>query len=109
MKHFIWMLCGIFLSGLLLGTLSACGADSHVTAFVTTGQPSGGEAESAPEEPAQRAASAPEAPGGAPEKDAPAPDGGAESLDVPFQDLNETNIAALEYPKPDVANPEPAG
>ena len=66
MKHFIWMLCGIFLSGLLLGTLSACGADSHVTAFVTTGQPSGGEAESAPE-----------APGGAPEKDAPAPDGGA--------------------------------
>ncbi len=72
MKHFIWMLCGIFLSGLLLGTLSACGADSHVTAFVTTGQPSGGEAE-----PAQRAASAPEAPGGAPEKDAPAPDGGA--------------------------------
>lgn len=26
MKHFIWMLCGIFVSGLLLGTLSACGA-----------------------------------------------------------------------------------
>ena len=26
MKPFIWMLCGIFVSGLLLGTLSACGA-----------------------------------------------------------------------------------
>ena len=25
MKHFIWMLCGIFVSGLLLGTLSGCG------------------------------------------------------------------------------------
>ncbi len=27
MKQFIWMLCGIFVSGLLLGTLSACGAE----------------------------------------------------------------------------------
>ena len=25
MKHFIWMLCGIFVSGLLLGTLGGCG------------------------------------------------------------------------------------
>ncbi|MCI9332297.1 MAG: hypothetical protein HFG05_09010 [Oscillibacter sp.] len=31
MKHFIWMLCGIFISGLLLGTLSACGAPSTQT------------------------------------------------------------------------------
>ena len=27
MKPFIWMLCGIFVSGLLLGTLSACGTE----------------------------------------------------------------------------------
>ena len=27
MKQFIWMLCGIFVSGLLVGTLSACGAE----------------------------------------------------------------------------------
>ena len=27
MKQFIWMLCGIFVAGLLLGTLSACGAE----------------------------------------------------------------------------------
>lgn len=40
MKQFIWMLCGIFLSGLLLGTLSACGADQYDVTFVTTGQPS---------------------------------------------------------------------
>lgn len=36
MKHFIWMLCGIFISGLLLGTLTACGADQFSTAVITT-------------------------------------------------------------------------
>ncbi len=36
MKHFIWMLCGIFISGLLLGTLSGCGADQFSTAVITT-------------------------------------------------------------------------
>lgn len=36
MKQFIWMLCGIFLSGLLLGTLSACGADQFSTCVITT-------------------------------------------------------------------------
>lgn len=40
MKQFIWMLCGIFLSGLLLGTLSACGADQFGVSVVTTGGPS---------------------------------------------------------------------
>ena len=36
MKQFIWMLCGIFVSGLLLGTLSACGADQFSTCVITT-------------------------------------------------------------------------
>lgn len=36
MKHFIWMLCGLFISGLLLGTLSACGADQFSTCVITT-------------------------------------------------------------------------
>lgn len=36
MKQFIWMLCGIFLSGLLLGTLSACGADQFSTCVIIT-------------------------------------------------------------------------
>ena len=36
MKHFIWMLCGIFISGLLLGTLTACGANQFSTAVITT-------------------------------------------------------------------------
>ena len=36
MKQFIWMLCGIFLSGLLLGTLSACGADQFGVSVITT-------------------------------------------------------------------------
>ena len=36
MKHFIWMLCGIFVSGLLLGTLGGCGADQFSTAVITT-------------------------------------------------------------------------
>lgn len=49
MKQFIWMLCGIFLSGLLLGTLSACGADQFSTYVITTGKSS----------PAQEAAPAP--------------------------------------------------
>lgn len=37
MKQFIWMLCGIFLSGMLLGSLSSCGADQFGTAVMTTG------------------------------------------------------------------------
>ena len=50
MKHFIWMLCGIFVSGLLLGTLSACGSDQFRTAVITT----------AKQAPAPEAAPAPE-------------------------------------------------
>ena len=49
MKCFIWMLRGIFASGLLLGTLSACGADQFSTCVITTEKPS----------PAQEAAPAP--------------------------------------------------
>ena len=49
MKQFIWMLCGIFVSGLLLGTLSACGADQFSTCVSTTEKAS----------PAQEAAPAP--------------------------------------------------
>lgn len=48
MKQFLWMLCGVFLSGLLLGTLSGCGADSFPPVVITT---SPGEAAPAPEEP----------------------------------------------------------
>ena len=51
MKQFIWMLCGIFVSGLLLGTLSACGADQFSTCVITTEKAS----------PAQEAAPAPAA------------------------------------------------
>lgn len=51
MKQFIWMLCGIFLSGLLLGTLSACGANQYGVMFITTGQPSQEEQAEAPAEP----------------------------------------------------------
>lgn len=40
MKQFIWLLCGIFLSGLLLGALSSCGTDQYGVVFMTTGQPS---------------------------------------------------------------------
>lgn len=36
MKHFIWMLCGIFISGLLLGSLSACGAGDFAPVVMTT-------------------------------------------------------------------------
>ena len=50
MKHFIWMLCGIFVSGLLLGTLTACGSDQFRTAVITT----------AKQAPAPEAAPAPE-------------------------------------------------
>lgn len=60
MKQFIWMLCGIFISGLLLGTLSACGADQFSTCVITTEKSS----------PAQEAAPAP---AGQPE-DRPAPE-----------------------------------
>lgn len=49
MKQFIWMLCGIFVSGLLLGTLSACGADQFSTCVITAEKAS----------PAQEAAPAP--------------------------------------------------
>lgn len=37
MKQFIWMLCGIFLSGLLLGSLSSCGADQYGAVVMTAG------------------------------------------------------------------------
>ena len=56
MKQFIWMLCGIFISGLLLGTLSACGADQFGVTVITTGGPESAapadtaEPETAPEE-----------------------------------------------------------
>ena len=55
MKHFIWLLCGIFLFGLLLGTLSACGANDFTpAAVVTTEKPaSGPETDPAPEEPSE--------------------------------------------------------
>ncbi len=48
MKQFIWLLSGVFALGLLLGTLSACGANSFSPAVITTGQPSG--EDPAPEE-----------------------------------------------------------
>lgn len=38
MKQFIWMLCGIFISGLLLGSLGACGADQFGVSVITTGR-----------------------------------------------------------------------
>lgn len=47
MKQFIWMLCGIFLSGLLLGSLSACGADQFSTTVITTTKPAAPEKEEA--------------------------------------------------------------
>lgn len=53
MKQFIWMLCGIFLSGLLLGSLSACGADQFGVTVITTEKPSAVRAASVPEKPAQ--------------------------------------------------------
>ena len=61
MKQFIWMLCGIFLSGLLLGSLSACGANDFAPVVMTTTKPA-----AAPE--------AASAPAEQPEEDPPAPD-----------------------------------
>lgn len=46
MKQFIWMLCGIFVSGLLLGTLSACGAEQYSVCTITTEKPSAAQEES---------------------------------------------------------------
>ena len=40
MKHFIWMLCGIFISGLLLGTLSACGTGAFDPVVIATAKSS---------------------------------------------------------------------
>lgn len=40
MKQFIWMLCGIFLSGLLLGSLSACSPSNRGTFSPPPGQAS---------------------------------------------------------------------
>ncbi len=51
MKQFIWILCGVFLSGMLLGTLSSCGADQSGMASITTDQPS--KESSAPEDEAE--------------------------------------------------------
>ncbi len=53
MKQFIWMLCGIFLSGLVLGTLSACGGDPAQTGpeiVFETNEPSASEAAPEPSE-----------------------------------------------------------
>lgn len=66
MKQFIWMLCGIFLSGLLLGTLTSCGADQFGTAVMTTG--GAPEALSAPAEDADEPASVSEEGAAAPEE-----------------------------------------
>jgi len=44
------MLCGIFLSGLLLGTLSACGAGQFAPVLMVTGQSSEDREDPAPEE-----------------------------------------------------------
>jgi len=44
------MLCGIFLSGLLLGTLSTCGADQFAPVLMVTDQPSEDQEGPAPEE-----------------------------------------------------------
>jgi len=44
------MLCGIFLSGLLLGTLSACGADQFAPVLMVTGQSAEDQEVPAPEE-----------------------------------------------------------
>ena len=49
MKHFIWMLCGIFISGLLLGSLTACGADQFDTSVVVTNPSSTGGTVSTPD------------------------------------------------------------
>lgn len=63
MKHFIWLLCGVFVSGLLLGTLSACG--SHLGpvhyAVITATEPTSAapEADTVPEE-AEAPAEAPD-------------------------------------------------
>lgn len=46
MKQFIWMLCGIFVSGLLVGTLSACGAEQYSVCTITTEKPSAAQEES---------------------------------------------------------------
>lgn len=66
MKQFIWMLCGIFLSGLLLGTLSGCGADDFSTVVMTTAKPvAAPETALAPAEQPEEAPSAPDPrPGG---------------------------------------------
>jgi len=49
MKQFIWMLCGIFLFGLLLGTLGACGADQFAPVLMVTGQSSENQEDPVPE------------------------------------------------------------
>lgn len=62
MKQFIWMLCGIFLSGLLLGSLSACGAGDFAPVVMTTAkQVPAPEAEPAPAEQPEEDPPAPEA------------------------------------------------
>lgn len=79
MKQFIWMLCGIFLSGLLLGTLSACGADQYgdqfgVSVIMTNPSSAPADTDAAPEE----AESGEEAPPDSAPEDAAAPSGDAE-------------------------------
>lgn len=49
MKSFIWLLCGIFAAGLLLGALSACGAERRAEAAAVRGERASAP-ETAPEE-----------------------------------------------------------
>ncbi len=125
MKHFIWMLCGIFISGLLLGTLSACGAPS--TQIGPEAEEPAGPATAPDGDTARRAAYGKVLwdaylqgvlPGGealdwlnvesAAMADGPeylrwrdAYVGGAEEIEPAFQPLTEENIAALGCPKPE--------
>lgn len=78
MKHFIWMLLGIFISGLLLGSLSACGGSQFSTAIITTTKSAGEPAEAAP----------PSSPDAEPEESPP-----AEAADSPTGDDEARRLA----------------
>jgi len=91
-KQFIWMLCGIFLSGLLLGTLSACGTDQFAPVLMVTGQSSDGWDGTASEE-----------------DEVPAGDEAAEKASAAEPETVEEAPAAPGVPKPGVEYPEPAG
>lgn len=68
MKQFVWMLCGIFLSGLLLGSLSSCGADQFGAVVMTTGSPSASGADPVEAESGDEVDSTPENDGTDPEE-----------------------------------------